>query len=108
MSNGHTSPRERAAEARKALEDPQTRGQFADDTERLGVAVADVLRRINQTNSQLAANEGTSCGGWYAAEDICLQMAIRSTDDAGFAKWSELADACHTAGEGCEALEHTL
>jgi hypothetical protein len=108
MSYERTSPRERAAEARKALEDPQARSQFADDTERLGVAVADVLRRFTSTNSQVAASEGSSCGGWYAAEDLCLQMAIGSTSDASFAKWSEMADACHTAGEGCEALEHTL
>jgi hypothetical protein len=108
MNEERASPRERAAQARKALEDPQARGQLADDSERLGVAVADVLRRINPTNSRVVADEGSSCGGWYAAEDLCLQMAIRSTSDASFAKWSEMADACHTAGEGCEALEHTL
>jgi hypothetical protein len=108
MNKGRKSPRERAAEARKALEDPASRSQFADDPERLGTAVADVLRRMNPTSSRVAADEGSSCGGWYAAEDLCLQMAIGSTSDASFASWSEMADACHTAGEGCEALEHVL
>ncbi len=107
MSNERSSPRDRAAEARKALENPQARDQFANDPARLDTAVSDLLRRTNLTNPQPVA-EGSSCGGWYAAEDLCLQMAIQSTDDGSFARWSERADAYHTLGEACDALEHTL
>jgi hypothetical protein len=107
------SARERAVEAREALNDPQQRDRFASDPERLADAAEGLLRLVAAPNrvdppERLAPSEDSSCGGWYAAEDLCLQMAIRSTDDAGFNKWSELADAYGTMGRACEELRHTL
>lgn len=106
MSADRKSPRELARETREAIKDPEMRAQFADDTGRLSDAVSGLLRSVNSgiraPKPEVASD--SSCGGWYAAEDLCLQMAIRTGDDS----WADLADSYGTMGAACEALEHTL
>jgi hypothetical protein len=57
---------------------------------------------------EIPSADPSSCGGWFAAAELCYQQATTAPDINTAIEWYLKCDAYDTVGEACVALQSTL